>query len=149
MEKDFSWTKSAQRYQRMYSEISDERHGDTISFDEAFELLSDAYKAVDAENRKNFIADFQLDYHRSIQIKMTGRANGVMSITFDYEGIHVYPHTLEKADAYVVANFDHLLGMAKGTVSFDKLYMTGQLKIAGNLSKGMELRPMLTAPFKG
>lgn len=79
---------------------------------------------------------------------MTGRANGRMSITFDYAGIHFYPHTLDHADAYVTANFDHLLGMAKGTISFDKLYMTGQLKIAGNLSKGMELRPMLTAPEK-
>ena len=31
-------------------------------------------------------------------------------------------------------------------ISFDKLYMTGQLKITGNLSKGMDLRPLLTAP---
>ena len=148
MEKDFSWTKSAQRYQRMYSEISDEQHGDLLSFDDAYEQLCEAYAAVDAENRKQFMDDFQVDYHRSIEIRMTGRANGRMSITFDYAGIHFYPHTLDHADAYVTANFDHLLGMAKGTISFDKLYMTGQLKIAGNLSKGMELRPMLTAPEK-
>ena len=148
MEKDFSWTKSAQRYQRMYSEISDEQHGDLISFQDAFEQLSEAYKAVDKMNRKRFMEDFSLDYHRSVEIRMTGRANGRMSITFDYNGIHIYPHTLDRADAYVTANFDHLLGMATGTMSFDKLYMTGHLKITGNLSKGMELRPMLTAPLK-
>ena len=48
--------------------------------------------------------------------------------------------------AYVTASFDHLLAMAQGRASFDKLYMTGQLKIDGNLAKGMELRPMLTKP---
>jgi len=148
MKKDFSWTKSAQRYQRMYSEISDERHGDLLSFDEAFEQLAAAYKAVDEENRRLHKAKFQKDFHRSLQIYMTGRVHGVMSLSFNYDEFHVYPHTIDDPDAHVTANFDHLLGMAKGEISFDKLYMTGQLKITGNLSKGMELRPMLTKPIQ-
>ena len=76
---------------------------------------------------------------------MTGRASGVFTIVIDREGIQVYPHTLDQVDAYVTASFDHLLGMAQGKLSFDKLYLSGHLKISGNLSKGMELRPMLTA----
>jgi len=145
MEKDFSWTKSAQRYQRMYSEIFDAQPGDALSFTEAFKQLSDAYIALDQDNRKYAHEHFKPDYHRTIQITMTGRARGVFSIEFGYEGIRVMPHSLEGADCYVTATFDHLLAMAQGKVRFDHLYMSGQLKISGNLSKGMELRPMLMA----
>ena len=148
MEKDFSWERSAQRYDRMYSEISDEQHGATLSFEEAYQQLADMYMAVDAENRKLHMADFQRDFHRTLQITMTGRANGVISMEFDYDQLRVYPHDFPGADAYVTANFDHLLGMAQGTVGFDQLYLMGQLKVRGNLAKGMELRPMLTRPVK-
>ena len=139
MEKDFSWTKSAQRYQRMYSEIADEQQGDTVSFEEAYDQLRAAYEAMDAQNRR------RPGHLRSVQISMTGRSHGVFTLTFDREDMHIYPHTLDKVDSYVTASFDHLLGMAEGRLSFDKLYMTGQIKIAGNLSKVMELRPMISA----
>ena len=75
---------------------------------------------------------------------MTGRARGTLSVIFDYEGIHIYPRSMSGADAFMIASFDHLLGMAQGTVSFDQLYMIGQVKIHGNLTKAMEVRPMLT-----
>ncbi len=146
MEKDFSWARSAQRYQRMYSEICDEQPGDVLPYSEAFQLLSDAYRALDEENRKYKMAEFQRDYFRSVEITMTGRARGVLSIIFDFEGIHIYPRTMSDADAFVSASFDHLLGMAQGTANFDQLYMIGQVKINGNLTKAMELRPMLTKP---
>ena len=148
MQKDFSWTKSAQRYQRMYSEISDERYGNTLTFVEAFKQLAAAYKDVDEENRRTKMAEFDPNFHRSLQITMTGRASGIFSVTFDYEGINVYPRMLDHVDAYVTANFDHLLGMAQGKVSFDKLYIAGHLKITGNVTKAMELRPMLTRKLK-
>jgi len=148
MKKDFSWAKSAQRYQRMYSEISDEQPGDVLPFNEAFQQLADAYKALDDENRKYKMDAFQRDYFRSVEISMTGRARGTLSIIFDYEGIHIYPRSLPGADAFMQASFDHLLGMAQGTVSFDQLYMIGQVKIHGNLTKAMELRPMLTKPYQ-
>ena len=33
--------------------------------------------------------------------------------------------------------------MANGTVSADKLFMTGQLKVEGNLAKSAEMRQLL------
>lgn len=136
MEKDFSWTKSAQRYQRMYLEISDERMGGLLSFDEAFRRLSEYYlaSADGVEYREG---------GRTLQITITGRVHGVMSLSLDADGLHVYPRTADSPDAYLSANYDQLLGMAEGTVSFDKLYIAGQMKISGNLSKAMELRPVL------
>ena len=35
------------------------------------------------------------------------------------------------------------LNMANGTISFDRLFLTGQLKVEGNLSKGAEIRQLL------
>lgn len=145
MEKDFSWTKSAQRYERMYSEIADERRNNLIPFQKAYRQLAELYEETKVDSLLARFDAPRRDYHRSVQISMTGRASGVFSLTFDYDGVRVYPHTLDKVDAYVTGSFDHLLGMAQGRLSFDKLYMTGHLKIAGNLAKGMELRSLLTA----
>jgi len=43
----------------------------------------------------------------------------------------------------VTASFDHLMGMVTGKISFDKLFMSGQLKVSGNLAKGAEIRWLL------
>ena len=51
------------------------------------------------------------------------------------------------AEAYVECSFDNLLDMARGFVTVDKLYLSGQLRLSGNLSKGFEIRRLL-APGK-
>ena len=56
------------------------------------------------------------------------------------------PYAYENADGRITASFDHLLGMAQGTVSSDKLFITGQLKVEGNLSKSAALRELLSRP---
>ncbi len=144
MTKDFSWDRSAERYQRMYTEISDERHGDALTFEEAYRQLKEAYEALDVIIRERHRDELIKGFHRSIRIVMTGRADGVISVVFDYDGLQVLPYEVPDPTASVTANFDHLLGMAKGEISFDRLYLRGQIKITGNLSKGMELRPMLS-----
>ena len=150
MEKDFSWDKSAQRYMRMYSEIIDEQPGDVLPYNEAFQQLADAYRQRAAEYNEFKQGFFQQgsDYFRSVEITMTGRARGVLSIIYDGDGIHVYPRSMRDADAFVSATFDNLLGMVQGTISFDQLYMIGQVKIHGNLTKVMEIRSLLTAQHK-
>lgn len=55
----------------------------------------------------------------------------------------ITPNSYEGADAYVTSSFDHLLGMAQETVSFDKLFLDGLLNVEGNLSKGAEIRQLL------
>ena len=41
-------------------------------------------------------------------------------------------------------SFDNLLAMARGFVTVDKLYLSGQLRLSGNLSKGFEIRYLLS-----
>ena len=150
MEKDFSWAKSAQRYQRMYSEIADETPGDVLPYNEAFQQLADAYRERAAEYNEFKHGFFQQgsDYFRSVEITMTGRARGVLSIIYDGDGAHIYPRSMRDADAFMSASFDNLMDMVKGNVSFDQLYMIGQVKIHGNLTKIMEIRSLLTAQYK-
>lgn len=143
MEKDFSWNKSAQQYNRMYGEIAEGSCGEAIAYEYAFAQLKAAYEALDQENRRKYSAEFKSDYHRILQITMTGRANGTFYVEFEDNQIHVMQYDHHSADAYITASFDHLMGMAVGTVSADKLLMNGQLKIGGNLSKGTEIRRLL------
>lgn len=142
MEKDFSWTKSAGQYNRMYTEISDSVEGEVIPFEEAFAQLKEAYTEVDRANHAKGIL-FTPGWRRVIQFRLTGRASGVFYVEFADEKLEVVPCEYHDADAFVSASFDNLLGMATGKVSFDKLFMSGQLKVSGNLAKGAEIRHLL------
>ncbi len=146
MEKDFSWKRSAERYQRMYAEIFDGESGSSIPFDEAFAELKEAYVALDAENRARYHGIFTEDYHRVVQIHVTGRTEGDLYVRFSnevQEPFRMEPYSYEGADAYVTASLDHLLAMAKGELRFDKLFLSGQIRVDGNLSKGTEIRNLL------
>lgn len=143
MEKDFSWTKSAVQYNRMYTEISDGDAGEAIPFEEAFTQLKAAYEVVDTDNRAKHHGLFTPGWQRVIQFQLTGRVSGVFYVEFANEALKVVPCEYRDADAYVTASFDHLLGMATGKVTFDKLFMSGQLKVSGNLAKGAEIRRLL------
>ena len=118
-----------------------------MTYREAFETLKAAYTELDAENRRRFKQLFSENYHRVVQIRMTGRADGVLYVEFARENgeasFRVVPSDYVGADAYITASYDHLLGMANGTVSADKLFMTGQLKVEGNLAKSAEMRQLL------
>lgn len=143
MTKDFSWDKSAQHYMQMYGEIVESSQGEELSFDEAFKKLKRLYRQIDNKNRKKYRESFSDDYCRVIQIQITGRGAGVMYLKFTNNSFEVEPYNYDGADARIVCSFDNLMGMAKGKISPRKLFMTGQLKMSGNIVKGTELRNLL------
>ncbi|MDD6159601.1 MAG: glycogen/starch synthase [Oscillospiraceae bacterium] len=143
MTKDFSWDKSAEQYNRMYGEIYEETVENRVSFEEAFEMLKDAYMKLDKANKKELKDQFSTDYHRVLQIYFNGRSEGVISVEFSNGEINIYPHTMPFADAFISASLDNLLAMAEGRASVDKLYLSGQVKITGNLAKGIQIRNLL------
>ena len=140
MTKDFSWTKSAERYSRMYDDIADSSDGEPITFQEAYEQIAEVYRQV-AEFHKYDIPE---DYHRVFRIHIVGRGDGVFSIEFKDGHMEIQPNFDMPADAEIAASLDHLIGMAKGEVSADKLFLSGQLKVTGNIVKGAEMRRLLT-----
>ncbi len=144
MTKDFSWTKSAGAYQRMYSDIADEgTGGEALSFEEAFAILKPAYETLNADYLRHHADELPDDYRRVVQVQILGRGAGIFYLDFHKSGVEVVPTTYHDADAFIAASFDNLTGMIDGSVSADRLFMNGQLKVEGNVSKSAELRRML------
>lgn len=144
MTKDFSWKKSAEQYDRMYGEIYEEESGAPIAFETAFEQLKAAYIKLDADHRKDYPERIREGYHRVIQINITGRGAGSLYAEFSAGKLTVMPYAYDGADAVVSASLDNLLAMANGTVSHDKLFMNGQMRVQGNLAKSAEMRHLLS-----
>lgn len=145
MNKDFSWDKSALQYKHMYDDISDiDGSGEYISFEDAFAALRHCYH----ENaRLNVLRHPDLlheGYHRVVQIEIVGRGAGFMYVEFVDGRLHVRPEARPDAEAFVTCSYDNLLAMGRGFVTTDKLFLNGQLKLSGNLSKGFEIRNILT-----
>ena len=145
MTKDFSWTKSSQQYIRMYQQIVDIKHSKPlIDFETAFETLKKLYMEIDVHNKAARPDLIRPSYRRVIQIKFDGRAEGALYVEFFNGEMYVVPHSPEFSDAVVECSYDNLIDIAKGKASIDALFMSGQLKIHGNLAKGYDLRNVLT-----
>ena len=141
MKKDFSWDKSAERYNRMYEDIcGGAGAGEPIPFEEAFDQLRHCYMENERTNRVRH----ESGYQRVVQITIIGRGAGTFTIRFNENGMQVEPTSASDAEAYVHCSFDNLLAMARGFVTVDKLYLSGQLRLSGNLSKGFEIRYLLS-----
>ena len=147
MKKDFSWTRSAQQYERMYSGIFEGDQQEVIPFPEAFEALKEIYLKIIADNWDVYGDLFPEHYHRAFQFAVSGSAVGIFYIELDREGeelhVSIEPYPYEGADAYVSASYEHLMGMAEGRLDDDRLFQTGQLKVEGNMAKGAELRYLI------
>ena len=148
MTKDFSWTKSAEQYNQMFSEIYIGGSGEPLAFEEAFQQLKEKYLYLGKINRARLQSHGGKKHHRLIQVEITGRGQGIFHIRLDGDKMQILPRALDNPDATISASFDHLMGMANGDLSADRLFISGQLKISGNISKGAELRRLLTPPKK-
>ena len=144
MTKDFSWEKSAQQYNRMYDDIAGTHSAEGITFEEAFEQLRHAYEKNDALNKVTFAEQIDKHFHRVVQVQIVGKGAGFFHVEFANGEMQIRPTARPDAEAFVVCSFDNLLAMARGFVTTDKLYMSGQLRIEGNLSKGFEIRHLLS-----
>ena len=150
MTKDFSWDKSARAYNEMYDDITDGSKTvatGEIPFEEAFSQLKHCYEENDRVNKVRNAKRMRANFHRIIQIHISGRAEGTMHVEFVDGNMYVRPQSHPQAEAFIDCSYDNLLDMARGIVTTDKLYLSGQIKLSGNLSKGFEIRHLL-APSK-
>ncbi len=145
MTKDLSWTKSAEEYNRMYSEIyvGGSGGGSPLTFQEAFDRLKAVYTDLDKRNHRKFMQKYGKDFERLVQIEITGRGAGTFYVHFKPEGLEIVPRSNDNADATITASFEHLMGMAAGELSSDRLFINGQMKVRGNIAKGAQLRSLL------
>ncbi len=144
MRKDFSWNRSAIRYNQMYEEIIDNREEADVPFDEAYETLKALWEQIDRDNLTRYTGDIDPEFTRTLEINIYGRAEGVLNIRFKHGKISVNKGYSDYADAFAESTYDNFLDMATGRVSPDKLFLNGQLKFRGNLAKGYEFRRTLS-----
>ena len=139
MTKDFSWDKSAQTYLKMYSDICGSGYDPNVTFIDAYDALKVVYEDVE-EYRNRYLAKQPDDYQNVCQVRIEGPGQGTFYLKFNKAGMEMQPYSYDNADVYISATFDNLFNMATGIASADKLFVNGQLKVEGNISKGAELR---------
>ncbi|MBR2825919.1 MAG: glycogen/starch synthase [Erysipelotrichaceae bacterium] len=139
MTKDFSWDKSAQTYLKMYSDICGSGYDPNVTFIDAYDALKVVYEDVE-EYRNRYLAKQPDDYQNVCQVRIEGPGQGTFYLKFTKAGMEMQPYSYDNADVYISATFDNLFNMATGIASADKLFVNGQLKVEGNISKGAELR---------
>ncbi|MBQ6216578.1 MAG: glycogen/starch synthase [Erysipelotrichaceae bacterium] len=142
MRKDFSWDKSAQTYIKMYSDICGNGNDPNVTFPDAYDVLKVIYEDLE-ESRNEYLAKQNDDYFIAAQIRIEGPGEGTYYVKFTKAGMEMAPYSYEGADVYLATNFDNLYNMATGIVSADRLFVNGQLKVEGNISKGAELRYLI------
>lgn len=143
MRKDFSWTRSAEQYSRMYEEIADlaDDTSDPITFENAYAQLEKLY----AQAALLHSSEISFLHDRTVQVHIIGRGDGFFNILIRNGAMTTVPNIDAPPDAILTASLDDLRSISLGTVSADRLFLNGQLKITGNLAKGAEIYPMLVS----
>lgn len=142
MNKDFSWNKSAIAYEKMYSDICGNGSDPNVTFADAYDALKVIYDDL-KKARDKYLSKQEDDYQTVAQVTIEGPGEGTFYLKFTKHGMEMAPYTYEGADVKVSATFDNLYNMATGYANADKLFVNGQLKVNGNVSKGAELRYLI------
>ena len=142
MRKDFSWKKSAMTYMKMYSDICGSGYDPNVTFKDAYEALEVVYGDLE-ENRNAYLALQPDDYLNVCEVHIEGPGAGAFYVKFTKAGMEMAPYTYHGADVSISTTFDNIYNMAIGTANADRLYVSGQLKVDGNISKGAEMRYLI------
>ena len=142
MRKDFSWNKSAQTYMKMYSDICGNGYDPNVTFADAYDVLKVIYEDL-KEDRDAYLAKQPDDYKNIAEVRIEGPGEGTFHLQFNKEGMQMYPNSNDYAHVRIATSFDNLYNMATGVASADRLFVNGQLKVEGNISKGAELRYLI------
>ena len=145
MKKDFSWDKSAQTYIKMYSDIASSQHDPNVTFKDAYDALKVVYEDLELVRNK-YLARQADDFSVIAQVRIVGPGEGTFYLKIDKSGLEMQPYNYEGADVSIATSLDNLFNMATGAVSADKLFVNGQMKVEGNISKGAKLRNLLGKP---
>lgn len=142
--KNFSWKKSALIYEKMYSDICSLGVDTKLTFIEAYNSIKEIYMTPSQNARiKEYLSYQNKDFKTILQVVIEGPGQGIFSMVINKKGISIVPKSNEKCDVCITTTFENLHGIAKGKLNIDKVFISGRLKVKGNISKAAELRYML------
>lgn len=142
MTKDFSWTKSAETYMKMYSDICGSGFDPNVTFQDAYDALEVVYGDLE-EIRNKWLAKQPDDYLNICQMRIEGPGEGTFHMVFTKQGMEMKPVSHPNPDVTISSGIDNLYNMATGVVNPDRLFVTGQMKVEGNISKGAQMRHLV------
>ena len=122
----------------MYADICGNGSDPNVTFQDAYDAMEVVYTDLE-ETRNEYLAQLPDDYLTVCQIRIEGPGEGTFYVKFTKDGMEMAPYSYDGADVTIATTFDNLYNIAIGTANPNRLFIKGQLKIDGNLSKGAEM----------
>ncbi len=101
----------------------------------------DIYKKVKAALAN---ADANSIYGKlAIEFDITGEGEGRFYVLVNEGNVYVEPYDYVDNDARFIADAETLIGIAEGKIKPETAYSTGDLKIIGNVGRGLEFKALV------
>lgn len=107
---------------------------DTLAIPEIWKLIEKEAAAHPA-----YIEELDATY----AIHLSGDENGVYGITFRNGKIHIVEGEMEDADCSLILSTTSFKKLLKGNLNTTTAFMTGKLKVKGNISLALKLEKTL------
>lgn len=86
--------------------------------------------------------------HLAVQIDVTGEGAGVFYAELRDGKMYVEPYDYNDRDCKLIASAEVLTKLVEGKLDAVAAFMTGKLKVEGNVDKALEFQKLLKAPNK-
>lgn len=108
------------------------------------------YEEIVAATREEFLKKdaSKLDGHLAVQIDIIGEGEGAFYIELKDHEIHVEPYEYYDHDVKLIASAKTFIKLSDGTMDSVAAYLTGKLKVEGDLGKAMEFQKIVDAEEK-
>ena len=86
--------------------------------------------------------------HLAFQFNIVGEAEGIFYVEVKDGKIYVEPHEYYDRDAMFICTAERLRKIAEGTLDPVNAFLTGRLKVEGNIDKALKLKGLIDSRKK-
>lgn len=108
-----------------------------MTYDELITQAKEIYKDVDASH---------IDQHIAFQFNITGEAEGAFYLEIADGKVNVEPYEYYDRDVLITTSEESLLKIALGQLDPVHAYLTGKIKVEGDLDKALKLKELSVKP---
>ena len=103
--------------------------------------LEEIWQEID--RRANERPELLKEMNATYSFHITGDDSGKYGLIFKDSSAQVVPGGVEDADCTLTMHIDHFKKLIQGNLNATTAYMTGRLKVSGNLGLGLKLESLL------